>query len=250
MEIWIYGLLFIFGFLAFTISTIAGGGGALILVPLINFFVTKDAVAPLVHLGNLIGRPTRIVLFWKQIRWDIAKHYLPLGLVGAVLGAWLFSTMRIEWLQIVIGLFLVSTIWQYRWGKKPRSFEMKLKYFGPLGFGVCFFSSLIGATGAVLNPFYLNYGIQKEELIATKSANSFIISIVQIGTYAKFGMLTGELWLYGIAIGLGAAGGNFLGKRLLKSISDKRFLKLVIFMMVISGLAILAQQLWPYLQTN
>ncbi|NNE54500.1 MAG: sulfite exporter TauE/SafE family protein, partial [Flavobacteriales bacterium] len=139
------------------------------------------------------------------------------------------------------------TIWQYKWGKKKRSFPMKLGYFGPLGFAVCFLSSLIGATGAVLNPFYLNYGVEKEELVATKAANSFFVAIVQIGTYAKFGALDGELWWYGLAIGLGAACGNFWGKKLLGKMSLKSFRIAVIAMMVTSGVVMVVQQLWPFL---
>ena len=243
----IYVLLFIFGFCAFTLSTVAGGGGALMLVPLINFFVAKEATAPLVHLGNFIGRPTRIILFWKHIRWDIVKAYLPLACIGAFLGAWLFASLKLEWLQIAIGIFLISTVWQFRWGKKKSSFPMKLKYFGPIGFGVSFFSSLIGATGAVLNPFYLNYGVEKEELVATKAANSFFIAIIQLSTYAKFGRLQDDLWLYGLAIGLGAALGNFLGKSLLKKMSNQSFRIGVVLMMVVSGVVMIAQQVWPLL---
>lgn len=232
--------------MAFTISTIGGGGGALILVPLVNFFVAKDAVAPLVHLGNFIGRPTRIILFWKDIRWDIVKAYMPLAVIGAFLGAWLFASIKLEWLQIVIGLFLVSTLWQYRWGKKKKSFPMKIGYFGPLGFAVCFLSSLIGATGAVLNPFYLNYGVVKEELVATKAANSFLIAIVQLSTYASFGKLTGDLWIYGLMIGLGASVGNVVGKKLLQRLTVKSFRLAVIIVMVASGVVMIMRQIFDY----
>ena len=124
---------------------------------------------------------------------------------------------------------------------------MRKSYFAPLGFAVCFFSSLVGATGAVLKPFYLNYGVVKEELIATKAVNSFFVALIQISTYAAFGILAGELWGYGLAIGLGAAVGNFLGKRLLKSMSNDLFKKLVLVMMLISGIVILYQQLSAYL---
>mgnify|MGYP002633012853 CR=1 FL=1 len=242
MDWGIYILLFLMGFGAFIVSTLTGGGGAMLMVPLVNFFVSKEAVAPLVHLGNFIGRPSRIIIFWKHIRKDIVKAYTPMAIVGAFLGAWLFSSMRLEWLQIFLGIFLVSTLWQYRWGKRESSFPMKLSYFGPLGFGVSFLSSLIGATGAVLNPFYLNFGVTKEQLVATKAANSFLVAIVQIATYSKFGMLDGELWIYGLAIGLGATAGNFVGKRWLSRMPNQVFRFLVIGMMVISGVVILIQQ--------
>jgi uncharacterized membrane protein YfcA len=242
-----YILLFLFGFGAFAISTIAGGGGALILVPLVGFFVREDAVAPLVQMGNFIGRPTRIFLFRKHIRWDISRMYLPAAFVGAFLGAWLFASLSMKGLQLVLGIFLVSTVFQYRFGKKQRSFPMKRWYFAPLGFAVCFLSSLIGATGAVLNPFYLNYGVTKEDLVGTKAINSFLVALVQLPTYAFFGKLYGDMWLMGLSIGLGAAAGNFLGKRWLKRISDKRFLQLVILLMVVSGVVMIVRAIKIYL---
>ncbi len=243
----LYFWLFVLGFAAFTISTVSGGGGAMILVPAVNFFVSKTEVAPLVHLGNFVGRPTRLILFWKFIRWDIVKAYLPAAMVGGFLGAWLFASIRMEWMQIIIGVFLLTSVWQFQFGKKKSTFPMRKSYFAPLGFAVCFFSSLVGATGAVLNPFYLNYGVVKEELIATKAVNSFFVAIIQISTYAALGRLVGELWGYGLAIGLGAAVGNFLGKRLLKSMSNDLFMKLVLIMMLIAGVVILYQQLSTFL---
>lgn len=116
---------------------------------------------------------------------------------------------------------------------------MKLKYFMPLGFVVTLISTLVGATGAVLNVFYLNYGLIKEELIATKTANSFIAGIFQIGTYAFLGELDNGTWIYGLAIGLGAAIGNYFGKHYLRKISDEVFRKIILGLMAISGVVML-----------
>lgn len=234
-------ILFFLGFIAFAVSTIAGGGGALITVSAGSFLLPLDQMTPVVQLGNFVGRPTRIFIFWKNVRWDIAKWYLPAAWVGAFLGAWLFVQMELEWLKLIVAVFLISTLWQFRFGKKKQSFKMSVKAFAPLGFIVCFISSITGATGAVLNPFYLNLGVKKEELVATKAVNSFLVAIVQLSTYSFFGKLHGDLWLYGLAIGAGAAGGNFLGKRLLSQMSDKRFMQWVIAMMVLTGVVMLWQ---------
>ncbi|MFZ6050995.1 sulfite exporter TauE/SafE family protein [Halocola ammonii] len=240
---WVYLVMFLFGMGAFILSTVSGGGGALVLVPSLSFYFKTDVVAPLIHLANFIGRPSRSLLFWQHIRWDVVKAYLPSALIGGFLGAWLFASMKMEWLQIIIALFLISTAFQFRWGKKKPSFEMRRCYFAPLGFSVCFLSSIVGATGPVLNPFYLNFGVTKESLIATKSVNSFFVAIVQISTYAYFDAIFGVFWGYGIALGLGATAGNLIGKRLLRKVSDKRFRQFVIIMMVISGVVMLVKQL-------
>lgn len=236
-----YVLIFFAGFLAFTVSTVAGGGGALLLVPITSFFLPVNAVPPVVQLGNFLGRPTRVMLFWKFIRWDIVKVYLPAAWVGAFLGAWLFVHLDLRWVQALIGIFLITTIFQYRFGQKSRSFPMQLWMFAPLGGLVCFVSSVIGATGAVLNPFYMNFGVSKEELVATKAVNSFLVAIVQLSTYGFFGVLTADLWPYGLCIGLGAAFGNVIGKRWLAHMSEERFKQWVIAMMVISGVVMLVK---------
>ena len=82
--------------------------------------------------------------------------------------------------------------------------------FVPLGFITAFISTLVGGLGPVLNPFYMNTGLQKEDLIATKTANSFFVGLAQIGSYTFFGVLTANLWIYGFALGLGAVVGNIM----------------------------------------
>ncbi|WP_197677846.1 hypothetical protein [Christiangramia echinicola] len=56
-------ILFIAGIIAFLISTISGGGGALILEPFLNFLIGTTKTAPVVNLGTFIGRPARLILF-------------------------------------------------------------------------------------------------------------------------------------------------------------------------------------------
>jgi len=242
----IYFLLALAGFFAFAFSTIAGGGGALILVPFVDFVLGSRAVAPVVQLGNFIGRPTRIFLFWKHIDWRITRTYLPLAIVGAWIGTWLFVNVNATVIQLAIALFLISTLWQFRWGKSAKSFPMKLGYFAPLGFVVAIISTLIGATGPVLNPFYLNYGVEKEVLIATKAVNSFLLAIAQLSFYTFFGALYGNMWYYGLSIGVGASLGNYLGKFLLQKISDKSFRLILVIFMALSGVIILLKIAMEY----
>lgn len=240
----IYLYLFLAGAAAFTLSTLTAGGGALLLVPVLGFWMGAQHVAPVLNLGNFIGRPVRLILFWQDIRWEIVKYYLPASLVGAFLGAWLLSAFNSEVIQVIIALFLISTVFQYRWGKKQHSFKMKLWYFVPLGILIPFISTITGALGPLLNPFLLNYEMNKEELIATKTFNSFAAGIVQIGSYTFFGALYGKLWFYGLALGGGISLGNYFGKRLLKNITELTFRRYAIAFMVLSGIVMLWQVFW------
>jgi len=239
-----YLILLLAGIIAYIISTLSGGGGALVMLPIVGFYLSPAVVAPVVNLGNMIGRPVRLYLFWKDIDWSIVKFYVPSAILGAIVGGLIFVQLKADWIQVLLGLFLVSTVIQYRFGKKQRSFAMKKAYFLPLGFGVTLISTLFGATGPVLNPFYLNMGLVKERMIATKTANSFLAGLAQLSSYAFLGALHGNLWWYGLLIGLGATIGNIFGKRLLSKMSDQLFRQFVIALMMISGLLMIGKSLW------
>lgn len=227
--------LFFLGVAAFMFSILAGGGGALLLVPVLNWLLGTQHTAPVLNLGTFIGRPSRLIIFWKHIHWKVCLYYAPAAILGAWAGGFLFSRSNLGLLQLLVGIFLVSVVFQYRFGKKDRSFPMRISYFIPLGIGVSILSTLIGALGPILNPFYLNYGLEKEDLIATKTANSFFMGISQIGTYAFFGLLEGRYWIYGLALGLGATFGNIIGKKILSRMSVGLFRKLLLIFMLISG---------------
>lgn len=235
-------LLFFAGIVAFIISTVSGGGGALILVPFLNFLIGTTKTAPVINLGTFIGRPARLILFWKHINWTVFWYYVPAAMLGAWIAGWFFTRVEASWLQILVGLFLISTVFQYRFGKKERSFPVKLWYFIPLGFIVSALGTIIGALGPILNPFYLNLGLDKEELIATKTVNSFFLGIAQIGSYTFFGLLYRELWIYGIALGLGAIVGNIIGKKFLVKMKSSTFRMLLIILMVLSGILLIYKQ--------
>jgi hypothetical protein len=152
------------GFIAWIVSTIGGGGGALLLVPLVGFIAGGQAVAPVTTLATLIAGGGRAYVFWKDIDWSVFKWGLPGAMLGGVLGAALFSNAPAEWLQIVAGLYLFSTIFQYRVGRKERTFEVARWWFFPAELVVGFLDGLVGAVGPVMNTLYLNAGVTKERM--------------------------------------------------------------------------------------
>jgi uncharacterized membrane protein YfcA len=243
LDILLFFALVAGGAVAFAFSTISGGGGALLLVPYTSLFVPVASVAPAVNLGNFIGRPARMVLFWKHIRFDVVAWYLPFAAVGVIAGGSLLRHVNPDWIQLGIGLFLVSTLVQFKFGRVERSFEMKRSYFAPLGFVVAAISTLAGATGAVLNAFYLNYGITKEQLVATKAFNSFAIALVQLPTYYMLDLLGDDALYAGLAIGVGAFFGNLIGKKYLAKMSQVSFLRLVVYTMGLAGIVMVVQAL-------
>ena len=228
----------------FAVGMITAGGAALLLIPIITWLLGAQAVAPVITLCTMSSGLSRIVMMHKSIRWDITRWYLPGALVGAFLGARIFAELvtsedHLRTLRVIIGVFLISTLLQFKLGRKKAAFKTTTPMMAPIGFLVATASGLVGGVGPVLNPFYLNLQVQREEMIATKAFNAFFMHLTKVGTYLSFGALDLRLLGFGLVMGVGAVFGNLLGRNWLVRIGEKRFRTAVVWMMALSGAVIL-----------
>jgi uncharacterized protein len=239
----IFLLLFIFGLIAWFFSTVAAGGAATLLIPIITFLIGAQMVAPIISVAALLANPSRAVIFRKNIDWQVITYMLPGSIIGAVIGAWSLTQSNIQIIQILLGLFLITYVLQDRFGKMKLAIKMKLVWFFPLGLIVSFLSGLIGATGPVHNPFMLNYGLEKEHLIGTKAINSLVMQLTKLISYSAFGALSLQIASYGIVLGVGATVGVFLARNHLCKIDTLQFKRYTLALMFISGIVMLYKAL-------
>lgn len=237
-----YIFLALAGFMAWIVSTIGGGGGALILVPVVGFLAGAQAVAPVVTLATVIAGGGRLLAFWKSVEWRVVRWALPGGVIGGAIGAVLFSVAPAPWLQILIGLFLISTVAQYRLGRVERTFRVRYWLFLPAQAVVGLISGLAGASGPILNVLYLNAKITKGRMAGTKTAVSLPMHAVKLAAYAAFGAMSGQIWLFGLAAGLGAFSANWLAKAWLERMPEIQFRGVVIAVMAVCGAVMIWDQ--------
>ena len=110
---------------AWTISTLSAGGGELLLVP-VTTFITGQGPAPIATITNLTAEPARILAFRRNVDLTIERWYLPGAVAGTILGGWLFVTTKAEWVQVFVGLYLITTVWSYHGGKRQRTYQERL----------------------------------------------------------------------------------------------------------------------------
>jgi uncharacterized protein len=232
-------LLFLAGCASWTISTFSGGTGSIVLLALVTHLIRVTTVAPVITVAGLLASPTRVLVSWRFIEWKIVRWYLPGAITGAILGSWLFTWANAAWLSLLVGLFLVSTPIQYRLGGRPRSFPMRLAWFIPVSLVVGLLSGVIGASSLVSIPFYLNYGLTKQRMIATGAFHSLFIQFTKIATYGSLGALSSRSVLEGVSAGLGAIVAIYVTSRWLERFRDAWFRRLAILLMLTSGLSLL-----------
>ena len=232
-------LLFIAGCASWVIGIFSGGAGSIVLLAVLTHLIRVKTIAPVITIASLVPGPTRIFVSWKLIEWPVVRWYLPGAISGAIIGSWFFTWANAAWLRVIVGLFLVSMPIQYRLGAQARSFPMRLPWFIPVSVAVGAISGVIGASSLVSAPFYLNYGLTKERMIATGAVHSIFIQVTKIATYGSLGVLTSASILEGVAAGLGAMVAIWVTRQWLDSFRELWFRRLAILLMLISGLSML-----------
>jgi len=232
-------LLFVAGCASWIIGIFSGGGGSIVLLAVITNLIRVKTIAPVITIASLMAGPTRILVSWRLIEWAVVRWYLPGAITGAIVGSWFFTWANAAWLRLIVGLFLVSMPIQYRLGAQARSFPMRLPWFIPVSVAVGVISGVIGASSLVSAPFYLNYGLTKERMIATGAVHSIFIQITKIATYGSLGVLSSGSILEGVAVGWGAIVAILVTRRWLDSFKELWFRRLAILLMLISGLSML-----------
>ena len=222
-------------FITSSISAIIGMGGGIILLGIMAIIIPEGYMVIALHgIIQLVSNTTRTYVFKNYLKNNLVKQF---G-IGAIIGAFLSiiiilflvnffqvdsaNDIKVEVLKPVIGIFI---IW-YLFFKKSKK-EKKVNSFIWVG-GISGLSSIfIGATGPLIDPFFLNKNLLKENIIANKAACQMITHWTKIPIFIYFFEVnylkeTDVLLPLIIAVFIGT---NF-GKKILSFIPEKIFKKL------------------------
>lgn len=245
-------VIFIFSFLAFSISAICGGGAGLMLIPLLGRLLPVVQVPAALSIGTFTGSASRLMVFYQHISWKIVKRFVPWALPAVWLGAWLLKYINPLFIEIAMGLFLISNL--HFVFKKPKVIETDVQpsnlTLSIIGFFAGFLSGLTGAVGLLFNRFYLRYGLSKEEILATRAANEIILHLIKIVLYTLFGMLNRDVWLTGMVVAFAAVLSSVSMKWVLPMLSENLFKRIGYSAMVLSGFMLMIQSSSNLLKAN
>ena len=170
-------LLFSLVTLGALISSLTGlGGGTIILAGLLLVYPPEIAI-PLHSFTQLSSNALRVGLFYKTVNWRVVLFYSALMIPAAWLGAMIFDLINPSWLKLVVGLFILVSIFPFSF--KPQG-EPKKRTFMILGAVSGFLGVFVGAVGPFVTPFFNRLKITRDGMISTKSAGQAALQISKI----------------------------------------------------------------------
>lgn len=230
-------VLILASFLAALISGAAGFGGALLLLPVITYYIGAEAAVPVITLAQLIGNLSRMASGLKQIKWSAVGWFCLTALPLSALGAFGFSVLPKDIVTRCIGGALVLLVVF----QMVKLFELKankktLLIGGAVTGGL---SGLAGSGGPIGAAVFLSLGLSPVAYIASEAATATAMHILKTIIYSRLSFLTAETLLLGLSMGAAMVAGTFAANRFIQRMDKGRFQKFVAVLLGIVGLYML-----------
>ena len=222
-------------FFTCTLTTSTGVGGGTLLLALMLQFMPPAAAIPVHGAVQSFSNGWRVWLLRENMQWPIILRFgipMPLGIAA---GLWLFQEMPKEWVQVLIGGFILLTLFSHGL-KALRDPELPLWLFIPSGFVVGALNIVVGVVGPVLSTFLVGRNLSRQSMVVTISVFSLMGHVFKVIGFAIIGFSFAEYGLTIVAMIPSIMLGTYLGRHLLGRISDIFFKK--ILKVVLAGLAV------------
>lgn len=224
--------LVIAAFLTSALSAMVGMGGGILLFAVMASFLPPVALIPIHGVTQLGSNTSRCLLNLKSIRLRLLIPFIFGTIIGMSLASPFIQKMDSHYFLLCLGSFILIVTWLPKLQGIPR---FKGKFFF-LGICQSFLSLLFGAVGLLGAPFYLNEGLKKEEIIATKASAQVTMHLLKTIIFASAGFAFAQYWQLLSLLLIAVLLGSYVGKMLLLKINERLFY--IAFRMTITVLAL------------
>ena len=217
------------------VSGILSMAGGMILMGVFGFLLSVPTAMVLHGIAQAFSNGSRVLLHRQHIRWSVLVPYA----LGAfvVLGAFSITAFvpDIALVFILIGSFpLIALL-------LPKSIDLDMQK-KPVAFisGLVVTTSqmLAGASGPVLDIFYVKSSLTRHEILGTKAVTQTLGHIIKLIYYSFLVTVVSEelpAWVFP-AVVVAALTGNWVGKQLIEKISDDDFKTVGRYVILVIGL--------------
>ena len=217
-----FALLITATLLTSIISGVLSMAGGMILMGVFGFFLSVPAAMILHGVAQAFSNGSRVWLYRRHIRWRVLGFYS----IGAflLLGVFAYFTFvpSIGVVFLLIGIFPFLALIM------PKSINLDMERPVVAGFSgvvVTGAQMLAGASGPVLDIFYVQSHMSKEAILGTKAVTQTLGHLIKLGYYSAVISVAGAelpVWLIP-AVVVAAIAGNYLASFLVARISDDQF---------------------------
>lgn len=221
-----------------TIGGIAGFGAGILLLPVAAWTLGIRAAVPVLTVTMLFGNLARIWWSRHDLHGGVTLRFIAGAVPATAVGVMIFAGASSSWLGRAIGAFLLASVPLRRVLMGGR-LHVRAAHFPFIGGAIGLLSAIVVTTGPVVTPFFLAYGLRRGAFIATEAVCAGAMHVSRGLVFARYKMISGEILLIGLVLGVTMFAGAWIGRRLLDRMSDRVFLAIIEVLLVGMGLQML-----------
>ena len=215
-------IILIIAALAFATGALHGAtgmaGGVVMAAILAHLIGIKEAV-PVMTCALIFSHGSRVFIYWKDTDWEIVRLVLLFSVPTILLGAYLFTILSALVAAIVFAMFLAMSLPIKYWAAQRRiKTNPKLLAGASMVWGVLA-GNVIGP-GFFLAPFLLGAGMNRFAFAGTLAFVTLVMNGLKLVVFGVSSLMTPQLLIMGVFIGVITIPGNWLGSNILHKIRD------------------------------
>jgi uncharacterized membrane protein YfcA len=208
-------------FFTAVLSGILGMAGGMILMAILVSTVSVSAAMMLHGAVQAMSNGSRTVFLWRHVQWRILPPYL----AGAALAVAGFAAVTLVPDAGLVLVLVGAMPFVARFTPRLDALDMNHTATAVIcGVVVTAAQLLAGASGPLLDMFYLNSSLSRHQVVASKAITQTVGHLLKLGYY---GVIIGNAdtlpwWIYPVAMAT-AVLGTRIGTRLLDRLADETF---------------------------
>lgn len=217
VGLWDLALIAVVAFALSVVGGLSGFGIGLVLPAFIAPVVGVVAVIPVMAVAMTFANASRVWVYRHALSARTVGLLMLTALPGALIGALIYTRLSSDAIGMMLGVFLIATVPARHVLARAR-FKLGMPGLMAIGGGYGLLAGGLSGAGLFLVAALLATGVQGAALIAADAAISVAINVLKVAVFGGYALITPELFLAGILIGLCTVPGAFVARRILDSL--------------------------------
>ena len=186
---------------------------------ILSHWIGIKAAIPVMTCALLFSHGSRVILYLGDTKWQVVKRVLIFSTPGIVLGAFVFSYLSGQTIALIMAIFLTLS---FPIKAYVSSHEIKTSP-GVLATASSFWGFIAGnviGPGFFLAPFCLGTGMNRLNFVGSLATIVLFMNLLKLTVFGVTELMNLQLLTMGIFIGLITIPGNWLGREVLKKMTD------------------------------
>ena len=227
---------------AFFIKGLCGFANTLVFQSILSFSVNNASISP---IELVLGFPGNAILTWQNRKSLDPKVFLPLTalmLAGNIPGALMLKNMDGRIVKVIFGAAIIFIALDMLLGQDRERREPKKWMTASVGIAAGVLSGLFGV-GALLAAYVSRVTDTGSEFKANVSAVFLAENVFRVFLYTMLGMITVDVLKTALLLMPAMLAGLFAGIAVSRKIDDKAIKKLVLLLLIFSGIVLILQNI-------